>query len=208
MRDNQYEALRIFDLVMAIAVYIQSRKLEKMLDDKEQFFLDKGYQQGRLSSPFIKMRRLQLKVISTSYLITNLLILVEMVFLVMFLSDQFDACTKFCAQPYDDRAAVILLGLNIFHLLPVQLNVVSFYFIPRKFHVEIYGMHDGVAEIKLNDLDTPLLVSNFQGDFNKIDDDINWQVRRSHQKDHERRGSMMSSGSSQGGQTPRYLPPN
>ena len=87
MRDNQYEALRIFDLVMAIAVYIQSRKLEKMLDDKEQFFLDKGYQQGRLSSPFIKMRRLQLKVISTTYLITNLLILAEMIFTIMFLSD-------------------------------------------------------------------------------------------------------------------------
>ena len=68
-------------------------------------------------------------------------------------------------------------------------------------------MHDDVVDIKLNDLDTPLLVSNIQGEFDKIEDDINWQVRKSNQKDRERRGSVMSSGSSQGGRSPRYVPP-
>lgn len=43
MGNEQWFALRIYEFTISIAVYIQSRKLEGMLDDKEQFFLDKGY---------------------------------------------------------------------------------------------------------------------------------------------------------------------
>ena len=76
MDGDQWIALRTIDFIISLAVFFQSRKLEKMLDAKEQFFLDKGYKKGRLTSPFLKMRRLQLKVISISYLVSNLLILV------------------------------------------------------------------------------------------------------------------------------------
>ena len=53
MKDKQWIALRTVDFVLSVVVYFQSRQLGQMLDEKEQFFLDKGYKRGRLSSPFI-----------------------------------------------------------------------------------------------------------------------------------------------------------
>lgn len=53
MKDKQWIALRTVDFILSVVVYFQSRQLGQMLDEKEQFFLDKGYKRGRLSSPFI-----------------------------------------------------------------------------------------------------------------------------------------------------------
>ena len=50
-----------------------------MNDEKDEYFLEKGYAKGRLSSPFIQMRRKQLKLISVAYLAANMLVLVELV---------------------------------------------------------------------------------------------------------------------------------
>lgn len=81
------------------------------------------------------MRRLQLKVVSGTYLITNVLILSEMAYLFLFMKEKYEACGGMCAQPYDQKAAAILLLLGLCHILPVELNIVSFYFIPRRFQV-------------------------------------------------------------------------
>ena len=105
----------------------------------------------------------------------NLLILGEMIYLILFMSDKFSTCSALCAQPYDEKAAIVLLILSICHLLPAQMNIVSFYFIPRRFEVAIYG--NVVDDIKLSDThDTPLLL-RYESEFGQIDDDVNWQVR-------------------------------
>ena len=43
MKSDQWIALRTIDFIISLAVFFQSKKLQKMLDEKEQFFLDKGY---------------------------------------------------------------------------------------------------------------------------------------------------------------------
>ena len=66
-------ALRVLDLILSISVFMQSKKLENLLDEKEENFLQQGYAKGRLTSPFLQMRRKQLMLISYSYLAANML---------------------------------------------------------------------------------------------------------------------------------------
>ena len=187
MNDQQWIALRIVDSILSVAVYVQAWKLEQLLDIKDQHFLDKGYKKDRLSSPFIKMRRQQLRLISRSYLLSNFLILSEMIYLIFFMSDQYEACENLCSQPYDRKAAAILFLLSFCHVLPAQLNLWSFYFIPRRFHVEIYGMTDE-DNIDIG-IETPLL--NIQNGLDVIDDDLIWNRNRV-DSEHSSRGDQRS----------------
>lgn len=74
---NHWIALRFMDLILSISVFLQGKKLENLLDEKEELFLSQGYERGRHSSPFIEMRRKQLKVIAHSYLASNIFVLLE-----------------------------------------------------------------------------------------------------------------------------------
>jgi len=53
---NHWIAMRLLDLILSISVFLQSKKLENLLDEKEEI-LGASYKKGRLSSPFILMRR-------------------------------------------------------------------------------------------------------------------------------------------------------
>ena len=56
--DFHWVALRVLDLLLCISVFFYSRKLENLLDMKEKIFQEQGgYAKGRLTSPFIQMRR-------------------------------------------------------------------------------------------------------------------------------------------------------
>ena len=50
-------ALRALDFIFSLSVFGQSKKLEHLLDEKDEKYVQMGYAQGRLSSPFIQMRR-------------------------------------------------------------------------------------------------------------------------------------------------------
>ena len=137
------------------------------------------------------MRRLQLKVISITYLVSNLLILGEVMYLILFVADAYESCAQLCSQPYDSKGAAIVLLLGICHLLPAQFNLVSFWFIPKRFNVEIYGGRGD--DIYLDNIDTPLL--HLRSDLDKIDDDRDWQVRQEQYRrsfESESEGSMLS----------------
>ena len=74
-----------------------------------------------------------------------------------------------CAQPYDQKAAAILLLLCLCNIMPIELNIVCFYFIPRRFQV-VSGEENIALETTI---ETPLL-----GIQNELyDDDLDWQVR-------------------------------
>jgi len=64
------------DLILSISVFVQGKRLENLLEEKDELFLELGYAEGRLSSPFIQTRKKQLKLISYTYLAANLLIIV------------------------------------------------------------------------------------------------------------------------------------
>ena len=163
--------------MLSVAVLSQSRQLENMLDDGDQYFRNKGYKSGRLSSPFIRMRRLQLKVISTTFIISNVLIVTEMVYLGLFMAERYEMCSSLCAQPYDRRAAAILFLMSLFHCLTVQMYIIAFYFIPRRFHVEVYDVAESIRIDRLYGPNSPLLPDEHDN-FQQIDDDINWQRRQ------------------------------
>ena len=109
--------------------------MERLLDEKDQIHLSQGYAQGRLSSPFIEMRRTQLKWISHSYLVANMLVILELIILFATKDEGFGNCSRLCAQPYSNGASVYLLMLAICHLVPTHLFLYSFYIIPRRFYV-------------------------------------------------------------------------
>ncbi len=72
---NHWIAMRLLDLILSISVYLQSKKLENLLDEKQEI-LEQSYYKGRLESDFIKMRKKQLRMIAISYLVGNMLIIV------------------------------------------------------------------------------------------------------------------------------------
>ena len=89
----------------------------------------------------------------------------------LFLSkkQKYSSCGGMCAQPYDQKAAAILLLLGLCNILPIELNIVSFYFIPRRFQV-VSGEDNIILE---NSLESPLL-----GIQNELyNDDLDWQTR-------------------------------
>ena len=97
LNESHWIALRVLDFILSISVFLQSKKLENLLDEKEQIFLEKGYEEGRLSSPFIEMRRKQLKVISWSYLIANLLVFAELLLIFGTHNENLGQCAEVCA---------------------------------------------------------------------------------------------------------------
>ena len=107
------------------------------------------------------MRRLQLKVISTTFIISNVLIVTEMVYLGLFVGEKYETCSDLCAQPYDTKAASILFFMSFCHCLTVQMYFIAFYFIPRKFHVEVYDVAESIRIDRLHSVNSPLLEDNF-----------------------------------------------
>ena len=70
--------VRVVAIILSVTVFYQSCKLEGLLDEKDTSFVTRGYAKDRLTSDFSQMRRLQLQIISYSYLIANLLAAVEL----------------------------------------------------------------------------------------------------------------------------------
>ena len=71
--------MRFMDLILSISVFLQGMKLQSLLDEKDELFLELGYAEGRLSSPFIKTRKQQLKLISYTYLAANIFVIAEII---------------------------------------------------------------------------------------------------------------------------------
>ena len=44
-------------------------------------------------------------------------------------------CTELCAEPLTNEAAWLLLILDLCHLIPMELFLVVFYIIPRRFYL-------------------------------------------------------------------------
>lgn len=80
------------------------------------------------------MRRKQLKIISYSYLASNMLVIVELVILFGVKNAHVVNCARLCANPNTNTAALFLLALSLCHLLPNHLFIISFVIIPRRFH--------------------------------------------------------------------------
>ena len=161
-------ALRFMVLVLSISVFLQGRKLENLIDEKEELFLEQGYARGRLSSPFIQMRRKQLKLISHSYLAANMLVVVEIALFFGVKSPGLQDCANLCAQPYTNSAAVLLFAFTVIQLVPTHLFLYSFYIIPRKFHAT--HEEDMVLVNDLGILSQPLLEENLM----LVEEDVNW----------------------------------
>lgn len=94
---NHWIALRFMDLILSISVFLQGKKFENLLDEKEELFLAQGYARGRMSSPFIEMRRKQLKVIAHSYLAANIFVLLEILLIFAVQTPGLENCASLCA---------------------------------------------------------------------------------------------------------------
>ena len=60
------------------------------------------------------------------------------------MSERYETCVTLCAEPHDSRAAAILFLMSLFHCCTVQMYVIAFYFIPRRFHVEVYDVAESI----------------------------------------------------------------
>lgn len=105
-----------------------------MLDEKDGLFRNLGYAEGRLSSPFIKTRKQQLKLISYTYLAANMLVIVEIILIFGVNKEGVQNCANLCAKPYTNTAATLLWVFSIIHLMPTHFFIYSFYIIPRRFY--------------------------------------------------------------------------
>ena len=97
------------------------------------------------------MRRQQIRIISYSFLIANIFAAVELFILISINDKDAIACAELCAEPRNILSAWLLLLIDLCHLLPMELFIVSFYVIPRRF----YASGDE-EEIKL-DIHMPLI---------------------------------------------------
>ena len=133
-KQQHWLALRFIDLVLSIIVFVQGRRIGKLLEEKDQLFLDLGYAEGRLSSPFLRTRKKQLKLISCTYLAANLLVIVEIILTFFFHHRSVQNCAILCAKPYTNAAASLLWAISIIYLVPTHFFIYSFYIIPRRFN--------------------------------------------------------------------------
>ena len=114
------------------------------------------------------MRRKQVSLISITYLVSNMLVLVELVLIFGVSNEALTNCAEQCPTPYSNGAAAFLLVFAVFHLIPTHLYLYIFYIIPRRFNAtsdEDLGLVNDT-----NQLNQPLLEENF----NIVDDDVNW----------------------------------
>ena len=109
-------------------------KLQSLLDEKDELFLELGYAEGRLSSPFIRTRKQQLRLISYTYLAANIFVIAEIILIFGVKNPGLNDCANLCAQPYTNPAALLLLVFIIIHLVPTHFFIYSFYIIPRRFN--------------------------------------------------------------------------
>ena len=146
-------------LILSIAVFLQGKKLERMLEEKDGLFQNLGYTKGRLSSAFIETRKQQLKLISHTYLAANMLVIVEMILIFGVNKPGVHDCASLCAKPYTNSAAALLWVFSVIHLMPTHFFIYSFYIIPRRF----YAVQ--AEDMKLEDtsnLNSPLLDENLK----------------------------------------------
>ena len=122
------------DLILSISVFLQGMKLQSLLDEKDELFLELGYAEGRLSSPFIRTRKQQLRLISYTYLAANIFVIAEIILIFGVKNPGLNDCANLCAQPYTNSAAFLLLVFIIIHLVPTHFFIYSFYIIPRRFN--------------------------------------------------------------------------
>ena len=178
---HHYQAMRVLDLILSVSVFLQSHMMEKLLEEKDDIHLKQGYAKGRLTSPFLQMRRTQLKLISYSYLIANMLVVIELIVLFGTTTDSLATCSG-CAMPNTNGSALYLFMLTICHLVPTHLFLYSFYIIPRRFNVATEAENMSLV----NDpgaLQTPLLDENL----NAVGSSMTWQ------KEHDRQSSFSGS---------------
>lgn len=173
MTNHHFSAMRVLDLILSISVFLQSWIMEKLLDEKDEIHLKQGYAKGRLTSPFILMRRKQLQLISYSYITANMLVIAELFTLFGVKDPAFTNCARFCAQPYSNGASIYLLVLSICHLVPSHLFLYSFYIIPRRFYASAES-EDMKLVKDLKSLDTPLLNDNLSA----VGESMTWQMDR------------------------------
>ena len=106
------------------------------------------------SYSFAYMRRLQLKIISHSFLIANLLAAIELAIVVNISHSDTATCASLCAEPATNGAAWLLLTIDLCHILPMEMFLVVFYLIPRRYYIS-----GEEVDIKL-DINEPLLDAN------------------------------------------------
>lgn len=142
---NHWIAMRLLDLILSISVFLQSKKLENLLDEKQEI-LEQSYYKGRLESDFITMRKKQLRMIAISYMVGNMLIIVQMSLLFAVDSPNVANCASLCAHPLSNGAAIMLWVFAWINLTPTHLFLYSFYIIPRRFYAS-----SGADDMKLDD---------------------------------------------------------
>ena len=169
MSDNHWIAMKVLDLSLAICVYLQSAKMQNLLDEKEKVYLNLGYAKNRLTSPFIQMRRKQLRLISTSFLAANILVIFELIVLFLLTNPAVVKCSKLCAMPETNAAAFYLFFLAIVHLFPTHMFLYGFFLIPRKFYAT--SDEDLKLSTDMQMLHQPLLEENL----NNLDENVNWR---------------------------------
>ena len=87
-----------------------------------------------LTSDIVLLRRRQYKTIGLSYLIAQILSLVE--FVVIIVGEKptgLHGCSIPCMIPMDNTAAALRMMFTLTGLAPTQLFLISFYWLPRKF---------------------------------------------------------------------------
>jgi len=173
MTDHHFSAMRVLDLILSISVFLQSWIMEKLLEEKDEIHLKQGYAKGRLTSPFILMRRKQLQLIACSFITANMLVIAELVTLFGIKDPTFNNCARLCAQPYSNGASIYLLVLSICHLVPSHLFLYSFYIIPRRFYASAES-EDMKLVKDLGTLETPLLNDNLSA----VGESMTWQMDR------------------------------
>ena len=80
-----------------------------------------------------------------------------------------ETCGQLCAEPMSDPAAWLLLVIDLCHLVPMQLFLIVFYFIPRRYYLS--GEEEDIDIDKL-DIKEPLLEINealYEKDWDEID---------------------------------------
>ena len=122
------------DLILSISVFIQGIQLQSLLDEKDDLYKELGYAEGRLTSPFLKTRKKQLRLISITYMAANCCVIAEIVLIFGVKSPSLHNCASLCAQPQTNGAAALLLSFVVIHLIPTHFFIYSFYIIPRRFN--------------------------------------------------------------------------
>ena len=124
--------LRTLDFILSVLVWLQSRKLEHLLEEKDEKLKRLGYTEEQVSSDAIQIRRKQLRWISFSYLAGNMLVFAELVMVFGLREHGIGNCVEVCANPYNNGASILLLSFAVCQLVPTHFFLVAFYILVRR----------------------------------------------------------------------------